>query len=172
MKRYGFIRNKNDIKFLILYALSFVKAELSFEQIFDICSWCDDGFDYFEFNEAFLELVNTSHLSEVNKGRYTITAKGQSANTEFEKSLPASVRDIAKISSLRVLKVIDRNASINTKTIAVTENDFVTSLEMEQVFSVSINVASKDHGLMLESSFKKNAEKIFEDLLNILTKEY
>ncbi len=169
MERFGFIRNKDDIKFLILYSLTFIKFPITFDNIYDVCTWCDEGFNYFEFNEAFLELISSNHLDKVDE-KFQITEKGIKTAEEFNSRLPASVKDIVHISALRVIREIHRTTHIKTKTTKISDTDYVASLEMEGVFSLNFNVASPEQGILLESHFKKNAEKIYDDFLNSLTK--
>ena len=62
MARYGFIHDKLDIKFLILYLMARAAAPIDFPTLTDL-TMCDDGVDYFEFTEAVAELVETDHLT-------------------------------------------------------------------------------------------------------------
>ena len=65
MVRYGFIRTKDEIKFLILTGMSYLPFPVSYDAIVDICTWCDDGFGYFELSEAFSELLDSSHIDRI-----------------------------------------------------------------------------------------------------------
>ena len=51
MARYGFIHDKLDIKFLILYFMARVAAPIDFPTLTEL-TVCDDGIGYFEFAEA------------------------------------------------------------------------------------------------------------------------
>ena len=53
MVRYGFIHTKEDIKFLVLFAMDLLPFPVTFETVVDLITWCDDGFGYFELSEAF-----------------------------------------------------------------------------------------------------------------------
>ena len=59
MVRYGFIHTKEDIKFLVLFAMDLLPFPVSFSTIVDLTTWCDEGFGYFELSEAFYEMVPT-----------------------------------------------------------------------------------------------------------------
>lgn len=175
MNRHGFIRSKDEIKFLVLYSLSFIDFELTFDNILDICTWCDDGFDYFEFNEAFLELTVSGHVEKTHVDDidlFIITEKGVKTSKEFESRLPLSVKELANISALRVKKEIRRNACITTRTSKRAENDFVVTMSMDDIFSMDFMVVSKTQAQLLENQFQKNAEKIYNDILNTLTKNH
>jgi len=51
MARYGFIHDKLDIKFLILYFMARVAAPIDFPTLTEL-TVCDDGIGYFEFAEG------------------------------------------------------------------------------------------------------------------------
>ena len=111
MVRYGFIHTKEDIKFLVLFAMDLLPFPVSFSTIVDLTTWCDEGFGYFELSEAFYEMVPTGHIEEIpDKGEtlYAITEKGREATRIFEKQLPYPVREAAQRSALRVVRQIRR----------------------------------------------------------------
>lgn len=173
MLRRGFIRSIDEIKYLILYSLTFVKFPITFERILDICTWCDDGFDYFELNQAFLELNQSNHLEKISiedKDHFTITEKGIATANAFEKKLPVSVRELANISALRVTREIRRDACIETSTVKRGEHDYVVNMKMEDIFSLDFMVPSTTQASILELQFKQYAELIYNDILNSLTK--
>lgn len=177
MIRYGFIRTKDEIKFLVLYAMQFLKFPVPFEAVADICTWCDDGFSFFDLQEAFTEMVQSGHIAPVkpqpqNGPQYEITAMGREAAEIFENSLPYSVREAAQASALRVVRKIRREAAISTAVAARGENDFVVSLCLEDVFSIQMNVVSRSQASLLERNFKKNAENIYHVLLDALVQQH
>ena len=43
MVRYGFIHTKEDIKFLVLFAMDLLPFPVSFSTIVDLTTWCDEG---------------------------------------------------------------------------------------------------------------------------------
>ena len=47
MIRYVFIHTKEDIKFLVLFAMDLLPFPVTFETVVDLITWCDDGFGYF-----------------------------------------------------------------------------------------------------------------------------
>lgn len=175
MARYGFIRSKEDIKFLILFAMEKLPFAASFETIVDITTWCDDGFGYFELSEAFYELVPTGHIeasSAENNPLYCITEKGKEAIAAFAENIPLPIREAAERSTLRVVRQIRRDATIHTQTTKHGENDYTVRLEMEQVFAVEMNVVSPAQASMLENTFKDGAETIYQTVLKALTTNY
>ena len=61
MSRTGFIHDKLDIKFLILYLMARVASPVDFATLADL-TFCDDGVESFDFAASVAELVETGHL--------------------------------------------------------------------------------------------------------------
>jgi hypothetical protein len=91
MAGYGFIHDKLDIKFLILYIAARVIEPIPFDTVLDL-TLCDDAIDYFDFSECLQDLVKTEHLSLSEDGLYSITEKGLRNSKICESSLAYSVR--------------------------------------------------------------------------------
>ena len=175
MIRYGFIRTKDEIKFLILTCMTYLPFPVSYDAIVDICTWCDDGFGYFELSEAFSELQTSNHVEkcmEENIEVFSITQKGRETAQAFQNRLPYTVREAAELSALRVIRKIRRDAQISVSTKQIDEKDFVVDMSMQDVFSIRMNVVSLQQAALLERNFKKNAESIYQQLLSALTQEY
>lgn len=174
MGRRGFIHTKDEIKFLVLYAMRFLDFPVSFDAIVDICTWCDDGFSYFELQEAFQEMVQSGHIlchTGAGDALYSITDSGLYAAQVFEKNLPAPVRESAQASALRVVRQIRRDAAITTETVQCSDNDYIVSLNMQDVFSVQMHVVSRSQASLLERNFKHHAEDIYHVLLDSMIRE-
>lgn len=172
MARYGFIRTKEEIKFLVLYAMGFLTFPVSFESIVDICTWCDEGFGFFELKECFDEMVRTGHISVDGDTTYTITEKGRETMKLFEDHLPYTVRESAQRSALRVVQQLRRDAAISTVVEPLALNDLVVSMDMDEVFSLKMHVVSRAQATLLERNFKENAEKIYQVLLDAVIRDY
>ena len=163
MIRYGFIHTKEDIKFLVLFAMDLLPFPVTFETVVDLITWCDDGFGYFELSEAFYEMIPTGHIDEsIENGAklYAITDKGREATRIFEKQLPYPVREAAQ------------RSAIHTSVTEHGEHDLTVRMEMEQVFAIEMAVVSHEQATMLERTFKANAEAIYQKLLGVMTQEY
>jgi len=175
MVRFGFIRTKEEIKFLILTCMAYLPFPVSFAAIVDLCTWCDDGFGYFELSEAFSELQNTHHIEKSLEGEsevFSITEKGRQTAQAFRNRLPFTVREAAELSALRVVRKIRQDAQISTSTEQCGEKDYVVHLTMQDVFSVQMHVVSPAQASYLESHFQKHAEDMYQQLLSAMTSEY
>ena len=67
MGRVGFIQDKLEIKFLILYVAARLIEPVPFEAMQEL-TMCDDGIDYFAFSECLADLVKTEHLRLTDDG--------------------------------------------------------------------------------------------------------
>ena len=175
MIRYGFIRTKDEIKFLILTCMTYLPFPVSYDAIVDICTWCDDGFGYFELSEAFSELQDSGHVEKAAEDGgdvFSITQKGKETAQAFQNRLPYTVREAAELSALRVIRKIRRDAQISVSTEQLDEKDFVVEMRMQDVFSIRMNVVSTQQAALLERNFQTNAEAIYQQLLSALTREY
>lgn len=175
MVRFGFIRTKEEIKFLILTCMAYLPFPVSFASIVDICTWCDDGFGYFELSEAFSELQDSHHVEKSLDGEaevFAITEKGRQTAQAFQSRLPFTVREAAELSALRVIRKIRRDAQISTSTEQRGEKDYIVHLTMQDVFSIQMHVVSLAQASYLESHFQQHAEDMYQQLLSAMTSEY
>ena len=97
--RFGFIREKIDIKILILYVLSRCRFPADNDQLSEMVM-CDDGVSYFDYAECLDELIGSGHV-ECTDGRYLITEKGRSNGIVTESSVPFSVRKKATLLTIQ-----------------------------------------------------------------------
>lgn len=172
MIRYGFIRTKDEIKFLILTCMTYLPFPVSYESIVDVCTWCDDGFGYFELSEAFAELQESAHIEECQPTQYRITDKGRETAEVFRSRLPFTVREAAEVSALRVIRKIRRDAQVTSEVQKIGEHEFTVTMNMEGVFSLTMNVVSQSQAALLQDTFHKNAEAIYGEILGAVTKDY
>lgn len=176
MLRYGYIRTKDEIKFLVLYAMQHLTEAVTYDVVIDLCTWCDDGFGYFELSEAWVELLRTGHVAEAPHDDeailYEITPKGREAAELFERQLPFTVRESARRSALRVVRQLHRDAAIHTSVSEQSPGQLVVTLALDDVFSINMNVVSRSQAALLEKNFKAHAEKMYDVLLNALIDDY
>ena len=113
MSRFGFIHDKIEIKFLVLYIMARVASPIDFPTLTEL-TMCDEGVDYFDFAEAVAELVETGHLT-LEEDRYAITDKGRRNSQICESSLPYSVRLHCDENLVKVNDALRREAQVQTR---------------------------------------------------------
>ncbi len=91
MTPVGFIRSKNEIKYLILYITERLIAPVSFETLQELTMF-DPAIEFFEFTECVNYLERTGHLSLSKDDLYAITEKGVLNGRACAEEIPFSVR--------------------------------------------------------------------------------
>ena len=171
----GFIRDKLEIKFLILYIAARVIEPIPFDTVLDL-TMCDDAIDYFDFSECLADLVRTEHLTLSEEGLYAITEKGLHNGAICESSLPYSVRLRADKNITIFNQKLKRRAQIQsdiaprrngTYTVTLAFNDDESQPILKMELMVPKEVMAKD----LAERFQKNPEQLYTGVLNTLFSE-
>ena len=172
MTRYGFIRDKLELKILILFVLSRLPAPIDLDSLAELVL-CDNGITYFDFIEALGELVSTNHVVEED-GYYVITDKGFQDGAVTESSVPYSVRIKAEQSAQEMAKELRRKSMIKA-THTERENGITVSLSLSDglgdIINMDILAGSEKQAVIIENNFKKNAEHIYNAVVKILLSE-
>ena len=175
MGRVGFIQDKLEIKFLILYVAARLIEPVPFEAMQEL-TMCDDGIDFFDFSECLSSLVESQHLTLSDDGLYAITEKGAHNGAICESSLPYSVRLRADKNITIYNQKLKRRAQIKsdieprrngtyTVTLAFNDDDEQPLLKMEMM--VPKEVMAQD----LAERFQTTPEQLSSGILNTLFAE-
>ena len=169
----GFIHDKLDIKFLILYLMARVAGPVDFTTLADL-TFCDDGVEYFDFAESVAELVSTGHLA-VEGDLYTITDKGRKVAQELAYDLPRSVREKAVAAVLRsqtwARKEAEYSARISEKADGhCSVRCQVKALDSE-LFCLDIGTPDRLSAEMVKKQFILKGNEIYQMLITKLTEE-
>ena len=168
MEEHGFIREKLDIKILILFVLSNLSGRIDPETLGELCLF-DGGVGYFDYIECLDELTSNGLVSRDEDG-YVITEKGRSNVEAVANSLPYSVRSKA----LRLIDPVDerlRREAMITATHKVENNVCTVSLSMSdsqgEIISMRFICADEDQAKRIKKRFRKEAEKIYEKIIDV-----
>lgn len=172
MAHIGFIQDKLEIKFLILYVASRLIEPVPFEAMQELCM-IDEGVDFFDFSECMSNLVSSGHLTLSPEGLYAITDKGLRNGQICETSLPYSVRLAADKSITVYNQKLRRRAQIRseitprpngTYTVSLAFCDEQDSPLLKMELMVPKEVMAKD----LAERFRKNTEQLYASVINAL----
>ena len=172
MGRVGFIQDKLEIKFLILYVAARLIEPVPFEAMQEL-TMCDDGIDFFDFSECLSNLVESQHLTLSDDGLYAITEKGLHNGAICESSLPYSVRLAADKNITVFNQKLRRRAQIRseitprpngTYTVSLAFCDEQDSPLLKMELMVPKEVMAKD----LADRFRKNTEQLYASVINAL----
>ena len=165
MTARGFIQDKLEIKFLILYLAARVIEPVPFDTLLDL-TLCDDAVDYFDFSECLADLVKTEHLTlDEESGLYAITEKGRRNSEICETSLPYSVRLRCDKNLNACNRALRRKNQVKSSTEPRPNGTFTVSLslddDMGSVMDLKLMVPREDMGKILAARFRQAPEKLY-----------
>lgn len=170
MSRTGFIHDKLDIKFLVLYLMARVASPVDFATLADL-TFCDDGVEYFDFAESVAELVATEHLS-MEGDRYTITEKGRRNGKVCESSLAFSVRRKCDRNLARVNGVLRRDAQVRSEILPREDEGVTLRLILDDdkgnIMTLDMLTVSEEQAGQLAEKFRAQPEKLYHRILQAL----
>ena len=167
----GFIQDKLEIKFLILYIAARVTEPLTPEDMQDL-TMCDDGIDYFDYAECLNDLVKTEHLHLTEEGRYAITDKGLRNSRICESSLPYSVRLRCDKNLAACNRHLRRKSQVKASTEKRPNGTYTVRLElsddMGSVMDLRLAIPREDMAAMLTERFQKSPERLYGEIMRAL----
>lgn len=173
LENLGFIRDKLDIKILILYILEKLPAPVDGLVLADLVLF-DGGFNWFDYSQCLADLVQTEHVVEQD-GSYEITDKGRRNVGYVGSSLPYSVRAKADRLATPVAAALRRQSMIETASEPSSNGGYTVSLRMSdgvgEIISMHLAVPDETQAKAIEGKFRKDAEDIFNKIITMLTDE-
>ncbi len=172
MPQVGFIRSKNEIKYLILYIAERLIAPVSFETMQEL-TMCDPAIDYFEFSECLNYLVQTGHMTCLKDDRYCITGKGIENGRACAEEIPYSVRLNAQKMTEAQNRRIRRDRQVQsrvmprangTKSVELRLNDEQGIPLWRMELAVPDDAKAKD----LVKRFQEHPERLYSELIHLL----
>ena len=174
MARVGFIHDKLDIKFLVLYIMTRVVAPIDLPTLADL-TMCDEGVEYFDFAEAVAELVHTEHL-RLEDHKYSITEKGRKNGAICESSLPYSVRVKCEKSVSRLNSRLRREAQVRTGVTPRPDGSFTLCMSLDDehgnLLTLELLSASEQQSKQLAEQFSSHPEQIYNGILDVLLTDF
>ena len=174
MAGQGFIHDKLELKFLILYIAARVIEPIPFDTMLDL-TMCDDGVDYFDFTECLRDLVDTEHLTLSEDGLYAITEKGLRNSRICESSLAYSVR----LRCDKNLEVWNRKLRRKNQVKASWEprpnGTYTVRLSLDDdagnLMDLKLMAVREDMAKLLATRFRQSPEKLYGQIMNLLLEE-
>lgn len=170
----GFIQDKLEIKFLILYIAARVTEPLAPAEMQDL-TMCDDGIDYFDYAECLNDLVKTEHLRLTEDGRYVITEKGLKNSQICESSLPYSVRQRSDKNIAAYNRAALRRAQVQSRVTERENGTYTVTLalhdDVDQLMELQLMVADHPTADGLARRFQREPERLYAQLTELLCGE-
>ncbi len=165
-----FIRDKTEIKILILYILNRLPRPVDMPTLAEL-ALCDDGVNYFDFAEALSELVETQNVALID-GKYLITPRGMSNGSEIETTLPYTVRLAVDKSTQKLSRVLKRSAMIEAVHTVKDDGSCVVALSLSDwigiIMKLEILTGSREQALSMEKKFRSSAEELYIKIAGVL----
>ena len=173
MERLGFIRDKLDIKILILYILERLPKPVEAVTLSDLALF-DGGFTWFDYTDCLGELIKTGHVEEKN-GRYAITEKGRRNVDTVSSSLPYTVRAKAERLTAPVAAAMRRASMIETDVEPGPKGGRSVSMRLSdgvgEIVSLRLAVPDEEQARAVEKRFRADAEEIYNRIIELLTEQ-
>ena len=173
MRQLGFIRSKNEIKYLILFLAERLIEPVSFEDMQELTLNCDPAIDFFEFSECIHYLARTEHLTCSEDERYAITRKGIENGRACANEIPYSVRLIAERlaneQNQRIKRARQVQSHVSTRgrglyTVTLRFNDDVGV----PLWRMELAVPGREKADDLAARFQKEPEQMYSRLIGVL----
>ncbi|MBR3641725.1 MAG: DUF4364 family protein [Oscillibacter sp.] len=171
MPRHGFIQDKLEIKFLILYLMSRIIEPLPFDAILDL-TMCDNAIDYFDFCECLKDLVSSENLSVGEGELYAITDKGRRNSEICESSLPYSVRLRCDKNLFDWNRKLRRKSQVRATVTDAANGASTVRLSLDDdsgnVMDLKFLVPRRDMGEVIAERFQTAPEKLYSRIVDLL----
>ena len=172
LDNFGFIHERIEVKVLILFIMRRLPEPVTLDVLTGL-TMCDDGIGYFDVTECIADLIETDHLVRKN-GKYSLTPKGERNGETLEKNLPYSVRIKAEGSAALVRANLNRDAMIKTHRSSNENGGYIVSLSLSDgvgdIISMELFAANEEQADAIEKGFRKDAEKIYHAIIDMLAK--
>jgi len=169
---FGMLYDKIEIKLLILFVMNRLAEPVTMDTLTEL-AMCDESISYFDVTESIAKLIKTKHISLLDN-KYSLTAKGRRNGEILEKDLPFSVREKAEEAAERIRAALSRNSMIETSKRPEKNGGFNVKLSMSDgigdILSLDLYVASSEEAQRVEKGFRKNAEKLYHAVIEVITK--
>lgn len=173
-ERFGFIHSEMELKVLILFILRRLPERAAFQELTDMTLLTDGAIDYFDFTEALSDLTRTGHVDKTEDG-YLVTEKGKVNGEAMETSLPYSVRVRAEKAAATLANLQRRRGMIEASHRMRSRGGFTVHLAMSDglgtILSLDLLTGDDKQAAAIEENFKKNAEKLYGKLVELLLEE-
>ena len=171
MNGLGFIREKLDIKILILFILQRLPEPVDLETLAGLTRQ-EDTVGWFDFTECLAELEESDHIVQ-ERGGWRITPKGERNSRMVESSLPWCVRSRTEKLVSPVAARLRRDAMIVTEHRVLDDGTAMAELSLSDgkgpMLRLSVLCAGEAQAAEIETRFRTQAEQTYARIMRLLT---
>lgn len=166
-----FLSDPTDIKILICYTLSCVRAPQSRDRLSEVLT-ANGDVNYFSLFDAVEELIRDGFVKDTEKG-LSVTEKGLQIASSFNRKLPASLRESAAVMSLR-LAAAERSRTENPCTVIPLEKGgFNVDMRIcdgdSELLHIAVYASDKEQAELLKKRFESDPTLIYTGMIALLT---
>lgn len=175
MAQVGFIRSKEEIKYLILYIAERLIAPVPFEVMQEL-TMCDPAIDFFDFSECLSYLVDTEHMTCSKNDLYAITEKGVQNGRACADEIPYSVRLTAERLAEEANQRIKRQRQVQSSVAQRASGLFDVHLSFNDdtgrpLWKMELAVPDREKAESLSKRFQNAPEQMYSSLIKLLFME-
>ena len=164
MQRLGFIHDMMDVKVLILYVMAHVNYPVTVQQIYELC-YQDECLSYFDVCTAVPQMVESTHLRQVEDECYVITEKGKADGALTQDSIAFSVKQRAENAVARFNRQIRRSSFIKTQITDRKSGDFSVIMMLDDeagnLMTLELVAPNQRQAVRLAKLMEKKAESVY-----------
>lgn len=162
-----------DLKLIILFIAENFKRPVTISDITDIVAETEYA-DYFPVAQGFSELLTSKlMISSSESGKYIVTKKGHDAYDLFSSDIPYTVKKtlLDAVTKKRRSESEAHSVTAEYKLNRAAQYDvFMEICETGiPIFSLSVTLPTLDDAKKAAAKFKKNADKIYSEIIKELT---
>lgn len=161
-------------KVLILYILNLINNDIKQDDLFKIITDINN-MNYFYFKQILTDLIDSKLVGSNTKEEehfVKITTEGKNAYTLTKDVLPGLMKLKADNIFKKDFSSIEEASSIVAEFIPKNESNYTVKCKIiennETIFEVKTFAGSRDRAKRIVDNWKKNATKIYPEILNLL----
>ena len=164
-------------KVLILYILNLIGNDIMQDHLFKIITSIND-INYFFFKQILTDLIDSKLVGAYTKEEepvIKITSEGKNAYMLTKDVLPGLLKLKADNIFKKEFSSIEEESSVIADFIHKNENNYTIKCNIvennETIFEVRTFAGSRERAKRIVDNWKKNANSIYPEILNLLLKE-
>ncbi len=165
-----------ESKVLILYVLSKINKPVTNSELLDLIQSIED-MNYFYFQQFLIDLKENRYLIEYEEEKqkfYVITMSGRETVKLTIDMLPGAIKDRVDETLKNTMKKIENEEAIYADFFPSKEDEFLIKCGIKEnnkkIFEVQVFSSSRDNSIKVIENWKKNAEKIYPQIVGMLNK--
>lgn len=176
MARYGFHGEVPETKILILYALGCLTTPVTTDRLAEL-AMLDEGVDYFNYCQALSEMVESAHvIATTAEGQtyYSISPRGYEVSELMDNQLGFALKAAIRQGAQMIEKSVERDSFITTE--AFRRGGIPCILceltdGTDPILHIELMLNDTAQGSLIARNFRKNAEAVYDRLIEMLTEK-